>query len=364
MTDPTDDDEHGTEPRGIANIPLNLPVVHAAKKVKKTRDASTPRLTRSHLKLVASSAEIREEPARVGDKTFAPRLLAITTFPHRQPKDSPEAWTRRNGRAFLTVRPGWDHKNGKRLPYPSGSIPRLLTVYLCREAKRADAKGDKSGKIELGHSLTAFMLELGLNPANGSSGAKRSDARRLREGMIAFFQATISYEEELSRPGPKGMQQGVQWLNMQIAPEGVLWWDQKQPDQVTLWGSWIELSKRFREALVHSVIPLDMRALRELKGSSLAIDLYIWLCHESDRARRTGKGRFVAWSNLMEQFGTGWKDPKYFGRDAREALRKVQVLYPQLRLGSLRGGITINPDSRPAIEPREPITIEHDPKAP
>jgi len=323
---------------------------------------SLPLMKRAHLKLIESAAEIMEEPARVGDKAFAPRLLAITTFPHRQPKDSPEAWTRRNGRAFLTVRPGWDHKKGKRLPYPSGSIPRLLTVYLCREAKRADAKGDKSGRIELGNSLNAFMLELGLNPSNGSSGAKRSDARRLRDGMTAFFQATISFNEELARPGPRGMQQGVQWLNMQIAPQGVLWWDPKQPDQATLWGSWIKVSPEFREALVASVIPLDMRALRALKASSLAIDLYIWLCHESDRAQRTGKGRFVAWSKLMEQFGSGYADPRAFGREARAALRKVQAVYPQLRLGSLRGGISIDATSRQAIEPRGPITIEQDPQ--
>jgi hypothetical protein len=314
---------------------------------------STP-LKRAHLKLISSAAEIREDPARVGDKAFAPRLLAITTFPHQQPKDNPEAWTRRNGRALLTVRPGWDAKKGKRLPYPSGSIPRLLTVYLCREAKRADAKGDQSGKIELGHSLTAFMLQLGLNPSNGSSGAKRSDARRLRQGMMAFFKATISYEEELSRPDAEG----VQWIDMQIAPKGVLWWDTKQPDQTTLWGSWIQVSPDFREALIASVIPLDMRALRALKASPLAIDLYIWLCHESNRAQRTGKGRFVAWSNLMEQFGAQYADPKDFGKRARGALRKVLTIYPQLRLGSLRGGITIQSTSRQAIEPREPITVE------
>jgi hypothetical protein len=101
-------------------------------------DKPNPPLKRSHIKLISSATEIMEEPARVGDKTFAPRLLAITTFPHQQPKDNPEAWTRRNGRALLTVRPGWDAKKRKRLPYPSGSIPRLLTVYLCREAKRAE----------------------------------------------------------------------------------------------------------------------------------------------------------------------------------------------------------------------------------
>jgi hypothetical protein len=321
-------------------------------------------LTKAELKIIDGGADIRDNPARPGDKAFAPRLLTLTTFPHRQPQGNPEAWTRSNGRAFLTVRPGWDRKNSKRLPYPSGSIPRLLTVYLCREAKRADTKGDKSGRIELGNSLTAFMLELGLNPCNGSSGAKRSDAHRLRQGMEAFFQATIIYEEELARPGVNGPQYGVARLNAQIAEKSMLWWDAKQPDQVTLWGSWIELSKAFREALVVSAIPLDMRALRALKSSSLAIDLYIWLCHESDRAQRTGKGRFVAWSLLMEQFGTGWTNPKRFGEEARAALRKIMAVYPQLRLGSLKGGVTIDATSRPAIEAREPLIIDQTPKPP
>jgi hypothetical protein len=72
--------------------------------------------------------------------------LVTTTFPHRQPKGNPEAWTRRNGRATLTIRPGWDDKNNKRLPYPAGAIPRLLIVHLCREAKRADAKGETAAR--------------------------------------------------------------------------------------------------------------------------------------------------------------------------------------------------------------------------
>jgi hypothetical protein len=218
-------------------------------------------LTKAELKIIDGGADIRDNPARPADKAFAPRLLALTTFPHRQPQGNPEAWTRHNGRITLTVRPGWDEIKGERMPYPSGSIPRLLTVYLCREAKRADAKGDTSGRIELGNSLTAFMLELGLNPTNGSSGAKRSDARRLRQGMTAFFQASIHYREELAQPSAEGMRHGVARLNVQIAGKSVLWWDVKQPDQTDLWGSWIELSKAFREALIASPIPLDMRAL-------------------------------------------------------------------------------------------------------
>ena len=133
----------------------------------------------------------------------------------------------------MTVRPGWDDKNNRRLPYPAGAIPRLLIVYLCREAKRADAKGDTSGKIDLGHILRSFMLELGLNPANGSSRSKRGDAARLRRGMAAFFKAVVSYHEELSRPDARG----VRFESVHIARRTELWWSDNNPDQATLWGS-------------------------------------------------------------------------------------------------------------------------------
>lgn len=319
--------------------------------------ASLP--TPSQLKLVSSAAEIMQDRPRYDDKAFAPRLLVTTTFPHRQPKGNPEAVTLRNGRARLTIRPGWDSENNRRLPYPAGAIPRLLTVYLCREAKRADAKGDTSGRIDLGHSLRAFMHELGLNPANGGTGAKRSDAARLRQGMTAFFEAVISYHEDLSRPGDGQPDQGVRFESLRIAKGTELWWSIKDPDHPTLWASYVQLDPDFRAALVASVIPADMRALRALKGSALALDFYLWLCHEADRAQRSGKARFVAWPQLMQQFGTGYTNPKDFGKYARAALRKVRAVFPQLKLGGVQGGVTILPTSRRAIELREPVTIDH-----
>jgi hypothetical protein len=39
------------------------------------------------------------------------------------------------------------------------------------------------------------------------------------------------------------------------------------------------------------------------------------------------------------------------------AMRKIQALYPALKLGPMRGGIRIEPDSLPAITPRPATTI-------
>jgi replication initiator protein len=143
---------------------------------------------------------------------------------------------------------------------------------------------------------------------------------------------------------------------MTVASESMLWWNHQDPDQATLWGSWVEISKKFFAAITAHPIPLDMRALKALKRSPLALDLYSWLTYEAFRAHKSGKGRFVAWTLLMRQMGDGYADPKEFARSSREALRKIQALYPALKLGSLRGGIRVEPESLPAITPQAAAT--------
>jgi hypothetical protein len=99
-----------------------------------------------------------------------------------------------------------------------------------------------------------------------------------------------------------------------------------------------------------------MRVLKALKRSPLALDLYAWLSYEAFRAHKSGKGRFVAWKLLAGQMGGDYANTDEFARKGRIALRKIQVLYPALRLGPMRGGVRIEQDSLPAITPR-PTTI-------
>lgn len=83
------------------------------------------------------------------------------------------------------------------------------------------------------------MASLGLNLSNGGTGAKRSDARRLREQMERLFRAIISFDYSLKGEG----RSGHAWMDMQVAPDGVLWWNENVTDENALWGSWIEVSE-------------------------------------------------------------------------------------------------------------------------
>jgi hypothetical protein len=252
-------------------------------------DRKPPRLMpRAQRRFLEAAERIRLNQPTFEDLAYMARELVQITLPHRNPGDVP-AWSRTNGNLTMTVRPGWDHEKRKSFGYPYGSIPRLLLFWLTAEAVQK-----RSRYIELGRSLSDFMFQLGLSPATGRG--PRGDARRLREQMQRLFRATISFD----RTATQGARAGNTWLDMQVAPRGEFWWSVRDPAQAALWGSWIELGEKFFEAITAAPVPLDMRALKALKRSPLALDLYAWLTYEAYRAHKSGKGRFVAWKLLAE----------------------------------------------------------------
>jgi hypothetical protein len=208
-----------------------------------------------------------------------------------------------------------------------------------------EAVKTKSRRLELGKSLSAFMREIGLDPNTGRG--KRGDAARLREQMRRLFASKISFEQTLQ----DGDRTGESYLDMLIAPRREFWWDPHQPNQDTLWGSWLELGEHFYSAVIKSPVPVDLRALRALKRSPLALDLYSWSSYRGFAISKKGRAQFIPWASLQMQLGTDYGDQKNFRKKAKAALRKVQAVYPGLVLSFQNGGITIHP-SRPAIAPR------------
>ncbi|MCA1853318.1 MAG: hypothetical protein LC647_13235 [Beggiatoa sp.] len=231
-----------------------------------------------------------------------------------------------------------------------------MLFWMTTQALRNKAK-ENSRRLHLGKSLKEFMLAIGLNPDNGSRGAKRSDARRLNDQMYRLFNAVISFEANAEREG-RGI---TARRNMLVADDVVFWWDIKTPQQGTLWDSYIDLSPRFYEAITAAPVPVDVRALRALKSSALALDLYSWLTYEAYRAHKSAKPRFETWEQLQAHMGgdyTGNDALGNFRKKVKAALRKITAIYPLLKLGDRQGGITVLPESLPALQPRQTITIE------
>lgn len=296
-------------------------------------------LSRTKLRLYEAAVQVQDAPFAT-KVTFTPRELVQATLPHKNPGDIP-VWQRRNGNYALVIQPGYDAFENKIIGYPYGSIPRLLIFWLTTQVLQTGER-----RIEIGDSLADFMRQLGLNPKTG--GGKRSDAARLKEQMTRLFSAKISFQYKNQATGPGSLSR----LDMQVAPKANIWWTQEDPAQPTLFNNWIELGEEFFNAITERPIPVDLRALQAIKNSPLALDLYAWLTLTTFQAARKGKARSVSWKLLMQQMGSHYSDVKDFKKAIKKTLPKIQLVYPNLKLESINGGIRVLP-SLPAVLPKE-----------
>ena len=160
-----------------------------------------------------------------------------------------------NGPYKLYMLAGSDNK----LSY--GNLPRLLLVWVCREAVRTGSR-----EIILGRSLSDFIRKLGIY---GTSGRRLGVRTRLRNQMNRLFHAQIEmvYEDR----------KGQSFIDSRIADGGQAWWDLKRPDEPVLWNSVIILGENLFKEIINHPVPLNINILRALKRSSLGFDLYcLW----------------------------------------------------------------------------------------
>ena len=79
---------------------------------------------------------------------------------------------------------------------------------------------------------------------------------------------------------------GERFVSSAIADRGEFWWNERKPDERTLWVSKIELGEKFFNEIIHHPVPLDMNTLTALKRCSLGLDLYLWLTYRTFALKR------------------------------------------------------------------------------
>jgi len=242
------------------------------------------------------------EAKEAGALGYMGRALVQATMPHR--KVGGNEFVRTNGAFTLTMLA----PSNVGLPY--GSIPRLLMAWITTEAVRT-----KQQELILGNSLSKFMKQLDLVPTGGRWGS----ITRLKEQMKRLFTASISciYNDQSRASG----------INMQVTEEYTLWWEPKQPEQSTLWESVIILNKRFFDEIITSPIPLDMDALKALKRSPMALDIYCWLTYRMSYLKKNIE---IPWPALQTQFGSNYaqntQGTRNFKRHFLQELTKVNCI--------------------------------------
>ena len=261
------------------------------------------------------------------DLGFIARMMALCSLPRTNPGDRLQ-YKRVNGPYKLVMIAGADCK----LPY--GNLPRLLLAWVSTEAVQTQSR-----EIVLGRSLAEFMRTLGVYSSGGRVQI------RLRNQMRRLFSAHVQlvYEDE----------HGEARVSSSVADRTELWWNERKPDQSSLWDSKIELSEKFFKEIINHPVPIDMNTLTALKRCSLGLDLYLWLTYRTFSLRALQQ---LTWRQLYRQFGA---DPtkssdketiKFFRRQALRELKKIKLAWPGLNYTTAPGVLILHP-STPIIPP-------------
>ena len=283
-------------------------------------------ITKATEKLLDTAVAIEDQGTlESGNLGFFARALTQCTLPHSKPTNDAITYGKRNGKLSLTVQPGdYLDKRGDPISYgvPYGSIPRLLLCWISTEAART-----KSRELVLGHSLSEFMAAIDLTPSWG----RRGTAKSLTNQMERLFNCTIrlTYEDSDRRTVTR----------LDVAKNYDLFFH-KQPDQGGLWQSTLTLTADFYDEITKHPVPLDLRALRALKKSPLAIDLYCWLTYRMSYLKGATP---VTWQQLHGQFGADYARLRDFKGKFAAALQKVLTVYPAAGLQVTDEGLTLLP---------------------
>lgn len=261
----------------------------------------------------------RSEATSVGSLGFTARVLALATMPHRQVNGN--EYERRNGSFVLSmVAPS-------KIGLPWGSYPRLIVAWMTTEVQRT-----RERTLVLGPSLGGFMRDLGITPSAGRWGTKT----RVRDQLRRLFACSISgHFTTASRDGG---------LNFQIAESYDLWWDPQTEDQAALWQSTVTLGERFYRELLEHPVPISLDALRALRRSPLALDIYVWLTH---RMSYLNEATSIPWVVLQTQFGADYANTpqgnRHFRYEFKRQLRRVLDHYRGVSVRASTSSLVLRP---------------------
>ena len=261
---------------------------------------------------LAIEAEAAQEAGALG---FMARAMVQATLPHKQVTGN--EFSRSNGNYTLSILA----PSSVGLPY--GSIPRLLLAWISTEAVKTQSR-----EIELGDSLSGFMRQLDMVPTGGRWGS----VTRLKQQTKRLFASSISATYD------GGNQYAL--MNQPLAEQAIFWWDAKNPDQAALWKSTVTLSERFYREIIDRPVPIDMRAIKALKKSPMALDAYSWLSYRVSYLKNT---TVIPWKALSLQFGSNYGQLRDFRAAFLKEVRKVQTVYKDINLDTSPEGLILKP---------------------
>ena len=253
--------------------------------------------------------------------SFLHSALCAMSLPVRRPADDQAPIVRQDGQYTLVITPKavLTSASGPQrltvLGVPYGSLPRLVLIHIMTEAVRT-----KSRQIVLGTSFTDWMRQMGFRTISYGPRGSATLIRQQLDRLLAC-EWMIRWDND-SAPGEKEF--GIKEIKLTNEYAGV---DRKN-------GSFmreIKLTEGFYDHLRQHAVPLNEHAIRQLRDSATALDLYTWLAYRLPRinAKRPAT---LSWQQLAVHFGNDGNNIRKFRQTVRDAWdRQVSAVYPEAR---------------------------------
>lgn len=291
--------------------------------------------------------------------------FALVALPHTKPRETTTAYSLKNGafKLILTPKPLDTDEEGNPIyaGLPYGSKARLILVYLQTYAIRHRTK-----HIVLGDSMTSWIRKLGFdNITGGERGvitAVNEQAKRISRTEFTMIwdqgQRRVLRDQALVKgldlfAERQASEPPVHQTNLLGADDTVT----PRRRRRYSWVREIEISDEFYEHLTTHRVVLAEEAIARLKGSSWALDIYLWLSYRLRSVDRETPP--ITWQQLRQQFSPNhYKNNIHVFRTKvmEPALRDVQAVYPQANFRITDRGVVLLP-SDPPVETGHQVVV-------
>ena len=264
---------------------------------------------------------------------YSHSVMCAVSLPARRPKDESQPIVRRDGNYSLIITPrkrlepsganGEMQEICKGVPF--GPLARVILFYIMSEAVR-----NRSREVFLGSSFSEWLRRMGIEATR--SGGERSSRRLVQDQIDRLMNCewTFRYDGPVSRKreatsADEGKLNAFVVNDMRLTTR----YAGLQGAEGTFVGCFV-LSEEFYESLILHSVPLAENAVKALKASTTALDLYAWLSYRLPRVPEGQEVR-LSWADVNVHFGSATGSLGKFRQLIREAWNDVACAYPQAR---------------------------------
>lgn len=278
--------------------------------------------------------------------------FCMVAMPHRKLSKDNEPYVLENGDFQLILTPKPLHVEAGEPVYaglPYGPKARLILMYMATYAVKRKTK-----IVSLGDSMTSWINKLGFANASGGErgviSAVNEQAKRISRTEFTMIWADHQGSRLRDQPLVKGLETfgtAPAQLSLLSGPDTQAPTDNRRRRRYD-WVKEIELSDEFFDHLMDHKVVLSEDAIAKLKGSSWALDIYLWLCYRLRSVQ--GSTRLISWAALRAQFAPHqYANNIHVFRDAVmiPALRDVLACYPEARVDWDERGVVLHESPPP-----------------